>query len=189
VRMTSEVLVDQARIAVQSSFGWERGHADVWRVFRQPETLAAVVRGLAAPFAGHGMTMVIGVESRGFLLGAAVAVELKAGFVAVRKSGALFPGPKLRQTTDTTDYRGNRHELLLRTEDLRMADRVLLVDDWIETGSQARAVASMVQACGASLVGISVMVDQLDLTAKQQLPPVHALVTAAELSARAEAPR
>ena len=140
MRTFPDLVVEQARAVLLDSFGWIDGHADVWRVFRRPEALAAVIHGLAAPFAGRGVTAVIGVEARGFLLGAAVAVELESGFVAVRKTGALFPGATISRTTDTADYRGNRYELL-------PTDRILLVDDWIETGTQAQTVTSMVRQC------------------------------------------
>jgi adenine phosphoribosyltransferase len=163
-----------------ASFRWNAGHADVWPIFARADTLAAVVRGLAAPFVESGITAVAGVESRGFLLGGAVAVALDAGFLAVRKAGALFPGATVRRRTDAVDYRGRTYELRMRPDSLR-ADRVLLVDDWIETGSQARAVASMIASAGATLVGISVMVDQLPVAARPHLPPVTALVTSDQL--------
>jgi adenine phosphoribosyltransferase len=175
--------VEQARDAFLASFRWSAGHADVWPIFSTADTLSAVVRGLAAPFAQSGITAVAGVESRGFLLGGAVAVALEAGFVAVRKAGALFPGATMRQVTDAIDYRGRIYELRMRPDSLRPTDRVLLVDDWIETGSQARAVASMIAASGATLAGISVMVDQLDRAARPHLPPVTALVTSDQLPA------
>jgi adenine phosphoribosyltransferase len=177
-----DLVVAQARAALLDSFGWIDGHADVWRVFRRPEALAAVVRGLAAPFATCGVNSVIGVEARGFLLGAAVAVELRAGFVAVRKTGALFPGATVRRTTATPDYRGNSHELRLRPDDLQPTDRILLVDDWIETGTQAQTVISMARAYAVTVVGISVMVDELDPTNRGQFPSLKALVTGDQLS-------
>ncbi|MCP2329320.1 adenine phosphoribosyltransferase [Hamadaea flava] len=172
--------VAAARRALLEHFRWQDGHADMWRVFRDPAALAAVVGGLAAPFRDRGVTAVLGVESRGFLLGAAVAVELGAGFVAVRKPGALFPGPKLTAATGP-DYRGNRHELLLRRDSLGPDDIAVLVDDWAETGSQALAVRDLARALGANLVGLSLMVDQLSDATRQLLPPVSALVQAAEL--------
>lgn len=122
----------------------------------------------------------IGIESRGFLLGAAVAVELGVGFVGVRKSGALFPGPKVRRTTGP-DYRGHEHELLVRRDALAPGDCAILVDDWAETGSQALAVADMARELGADLFGVSLMVDQLPDAVGSQLPPVTCLLPAAEL--------
>lgn len=161
-------------------FRWEGHHADLWRIFRDPVALGAVVAGLAEPFRGSGLDAVIGIESRGFLLGGAVAVELGVGFVAVRKGEGLLPGPKVRRRT-APDYRGRSHELRLRTDDLRPGDRAVLVDDWAETGAQSAAVAALVREVGAELVGIAVVVDELAEAVRPALPPVHGLVTGADL--------
>lgn len=122
----------------------------------------------------------MGIESRGFLLGGPAAVELGLGFVAVRKAGSPFPGPKL-SAVSATDYRGRRSEFLLQRAAVSPGDRLLLVDDWVETGSSATAVASLVTAAGGQLVALAVLVDQLSDPARDRLPPVHALVGAAEL--------
>jgi adenine phosphoribosyltransferase len=152
----------------------------VWRIFANAEALAAVVEGLAAPWRGVGMTHVVGIESRGFLLGAATAVTLGVGFVAIRKGEtSLLPGPKVTVSADE-DYRGKRHELRMQSV-LTDNDRVLLVDDWAERGSQARAAAQLVGACGAHFLGASVIVDMLDAQARADLGRVTALVTGEEL--------
>jgi adenine phosphoribosyltransferase len=168
------------RSAVLDRFRWVDGHADVWRVFADADALRAVVGELAAPWQEEGVTHVIGIESRGFLLGGAVAVALGAGFVAIRKEGTgLLPGPKMRATADE-DYRGNRHELRMQSV-LAASDRVLLVDDWAERGSQARAAQDLVLQSGAEFLGVSVVVDMLTTDVRTQLGTVTALVEALEL--------
>ncbi|MFC8433955.1 phosphoribosyltransferase family protein [Streptomyces sp. NPDC057253] len=142
-------MMSDARALTLECFRWIGGHAAVRQIFRAPEALASVVRGLAEPFRDDGVTAVCGIESRGFLLGAAVAVEFGVGFVAVRKSEGIFPGKKVTRRGDP-DYRGVRQELRLQRAAVGPGDRVLLVDDWIETGSQASAVRSMVEECGVS---------------------------------------
>ncbi|GLW74851.1 adenine phosphoribosyltransferase [Kitasatospora phosalacinea] len=175
-------MVATVRALALERFRWIDGHADVWAVFRDPEALAAVVRGLVAPFRDEKVTAVCGIESRGFLLGAAAAVELGVGFVPVRKSGGLFPGDKVTRRTDP-DYRGLRHTLRLQRSSLGPGDRVVLVDDWIETGNQAAAVRSMVEECGASWAGCSIVVDQLTGDTGRVLGPVRALLAASDLPA------
>ncbi|MFJ2899771.1 phosphoribosyltransferase family protein [Streptomyces sp. NPDC087218] len=170
-----------ARGPVLERFRWIGGHADVWQIFRDPKALAAVVRELAGPFREDGVTAVCGIESRGFLLGAAVAVELGVGFVAVRKGEGIFPGKKVTSRSDP-DYRGTRQELRLQQTAVGPEDRVLLVDDWIETGSQASAVRSMVEECGGRWVGCSVIVDQT-APARRAALGVRSIVTATELPA------
>ena len=168
-----------ARTALLEHFRWNGGHADVWRVFADGDALASVVGGLADPWRGDGVTHVVGIESRGFLLGAAAAVSLGAGFVAVRKADGLFPGATVSAQAET-DYRGFRHRLRMQ-DVLTSGDRVLLVDDWAERGSQARAARQLVESSGATFLGVSLLVDQLSPEVRAALGRVTALVTADEL--------
>ncbi|MBT1669166.1 hypothetical protein KK092_07215 [Curtobacterium flaccumfaciens pv. flaccumfaciens] len=102
------------------------------------------------------------------------------GFVPVRKDGALFPGPLVEQQTQQ-DYRGNRRTLATRRDLLSGGQRVVLVDDWIETGSQAIVAQQLVAQCGAELVAVAVIVDEANPAARAALPPVRSLVRAPEL--------
>ncbi|WP_329377109.1 phosphoribosyltransferase family protein [Streptomyces sp. NBC_01716] len=169
-----------ARDLTLEHFRWISGHADVWAVFRDARALAAVVTGLVEPFRGEGITAVCGIEARGFLLGGAAAVELGVGFVPVRKGEGLFPGDKVARQS-SPDYRGLCHTLRLQRSSLGPGDRVVLVDDWIETGSQAAAVRSMVEECGSVWVGCSVIVDQLPGAPQYPLGTVRGIVTAQDL--------
>jgi adenine phosphoribosyltransferase len=146
----------------------------VWAIFRDNERTAS-------PFAALGITKVAGVESRGFILGAPVAVQLRVGFVAIRKDGGLYPGPKVECSTEDPDYRGNIHGLRVQRASLHTGDRVLLVDDWIETGNQAATASSMIADCGAELVGVSVVVDQLTEHRRADFRVVHSVISASEL--------
>ncbi|WP_225882405.1 phosphoribosyltransferase family protein [Streptomyces aureocirculatus] len=169
-----------ARDLALEHFRWIGGHADVWAIFRDAKALAAVVTGLVEPFRDERITAVCGIESRGFLLGGAASVELGVGFVPVRKGEGLLPGDKaVRQSAP--DYRRLRHALRLQRSALQPGDRVLLIDDWIETGSQATAVRSMAEECGATWVGCSVIVDQLTDTPRNALGLVRGLLAAGEL--------
>lgn len=170
----------EARGLVLERFRWIDGHADVWAVFRDAAALSAVVAALVEPFRAAGVTAVCGVEARGFLLGGAAAVALGVGFVPVRKAAGLFPGDKVTAETGA-DYRGLRHTLRMRRDSVGPGDRLLLVDDWIETGHQASAVRSMIEACGGTWVGCSVVVDQLDAVRRAGLGAVARLVRAHEL--------
>jgi adenine phosphoribosyltransferase len=169
-----------ARDLTLEHFRWIGGHADVWAVFRDAKALAAVVAGLVEPFRGERITAVCGIESRGFLLGGAAAIELGVGFVPVRKGEGLFPGDKVvRQSSP--DYRSLRHTLRLQRSSLGPGERVVLVDDWIETGNQAVAVRSMVEECGSTWVGCSVIVDQLTGAPRNALGAVRGILTAQDL--------
>lgn len=174
--------VAAGRAALLRTFTWHDGHADVWRVFRDAEAFERVVSGMVAPFRTASITTVAGIESRGFLLGGAAAMQLGVGFTAIRKAGSLFPGDKVRLTT-ARGYRGHNHELLIQRDSVHTGDRVLLVDDWAETGSQARTVQQLIRSCGADLVGTSLMIDQLDESTRTRLANVAALTHFADLPA------
>lgn len=168
-----------ARIVLER-FRWVGGHADVWRLFEDAEAFQAVVRGLVDPWRGREITKVCGIESRGFLLGGAVALSLGAGFVAVRKADGLFPGEKVSRQAGA-DYRGQRHTFRVQRAALHPGDRVLLVDDWAEIGSQALAARHLVEDCGATFAGLSLIVSQLPSDLQARLGPVAYLVRADQL--------
>jgi adenine phosphoribosyltransferase len=163
------------KVDLRERIPWVGGHADVWRAFSDEEFFPRLVAALADPYRAEGVTKVAGVEARGFILAAAVAVELSAGFVAIRKDAGLFPGEKIIRVCDP-DYRGNRPTLRLQVQSLEPSDRVLLVDDWVETGSQALAAKAMIEETGAFFVGASVIVDQLPVRLRTRFGSFTALI-------------
>ena len=152
--------VDDLRRELLARFRFVDGHADVWRWFDDGALFTRIGSALADPFRECRITKVAGIEARGFVLGAVVAVELHAGFVALRKDGGLFPGETVSRRTPIS-YRGVRTTLRLQRASVVPGDRVLLVDDWFETGSQALTAKHLIAEAGGELVGASVVVDQL----------------------------
>ena len=161
-------------------FRWVDGHADFSRVWFDRRFIEAIGPALTVPFADRGITAVVGVEARGFVLGALCASTLNIGLVLARKSGSVNPGNPIKVTSNP-DWRGR--QLTFEVQPLlTAADRVLIVDDWIETGSQATAIADAVATSGAEVCGVSVIVDQCSddtrrtlnvcgLVCSDQLPP------------------
>ena len=163
-----------------SRFRWIGGHADVLGLLADAGFLARAVAALIDPFADAGITKVAGVESRGFVFGAAAAVRLGAGFVPVRKSGSVHPGPKAVHVS-APDWRGRELTYEVQRAALEEGDRVLLVDDWAETGSQALAARALIEECGGDWVGASLLVDQLQPDVRRRLEPVRAVVLSEQL--------
>ena len=158
----------------------EQGLGNMWPVFYDSDLFTRVVSAMAEPFAAS-VDKIAGIESRGFLLGAAVAAHLRVGFVAIRKSEGLYPGETF--TADTAaDYRGRRHTFRLQRAALRDGERVGLVDDWFETGSQGLIARALVERAGGTYAGASIIVDQLPLERRRELEPCHALIDARELN-------
>ena len=150
-------------------------------MLRNRDALKAIVRGLAHLAGEKQPDVIVGIESRGFALGPAVAVTLGVGFSPIRKDGSLFPGDVVEQLTEP-DYRGSQRTLLARRDQFEYSQRVVLVDDWIETGSQAIATAQLIASCGAELVASVVIIDEASDSARSKLPPIRALLTSAELT-------
>jgi adenine phosphoribosyltransferase len=163
-------------------FAWVNGHADVWRLFYDREIFSRLIAALADPYRGDSITKVVGIEARGFVLAAPVAIELGAGFAAIRKGNALFPGETLSRVT-ADDYRGRNAELRLQRESVTRGDRVLLVDDWFETGSQGLAAQALITEAGGTFAGASVIVDQLPADTRRRFERYSSLIDAAALPA------
>jgi adenine phosphoribosyltransferase len=150
--------VKLARAAVLRTFRWVNGHASFVPVFLDAEALRMLGPGLVKPFRDAGTTAVVAPEARGFILGSLCAVTLGVGLLAARKPGFPRPEDQVNVVSDR-DWRGRRVEFSVARV-LTETDRVLLVDDWIETGSQATAIGDAIRQMGAMLVGTAVIVDQ-----------------------------
>jgi adenine phosphoribosyltransferase len=174
---------------LRSAFVWrgdrsdEHCYADLTGWWHDGELLAAIGPALADLFpAEPAPTVVLGPESRGSLIGPLVATHLRVGYVEVRKNRTPAGDSDrwVRQTTPP-DYRDRHLELGFRGALLRSCDRVLAVDDWIETGSQAIAVRRMVDSVGATWIGVACIVDALrDARLRRELN-VRALLSSREL--------
>jgi adenine phosphoribosyltransferase len=164
-------LVERARVI--------DGHADVLGMLVGRGVLRRAAAALAGPFASDAIDKVAALEARGFVLGAAVALELDAGFVAVRKPGGIHPGPKARVVTKPS-WRGDPVTLELQRAAITTGERVLVVDDWAETGSQALAAKQLIEECGGDYAGLTMLVDQLPDDLRAELAPVFAVAVAAE---------
>jgi adenine phosphoribosyltransferase len=156
------------------------GHSDTLGLFAEGGFLRRAAVAVADPFRTDGVTKVVGIEARGFVLAACVAVELEAGFVGIRKPGGMHPGEKA-ELTAPRDWRGLETPLRLQRHTIAQGDRVLVVDDWAETGSKALTARRLVEMCGGIYVGLSLLVDQLTDKLRSDLAPVAAVASAEEL--------
>lgn len=126
------------------------GRFDVTPLFADSETFEALRADFLAGVSGEP-TAVVGIDALGFVFGSALATELGVAFVPVRKGGKLpYPDDDLL-SREVTDYTGTSKVLELHPDALGVDDRVLIVDDWVETGAQMRATADLVEAAGASV--------------------------------------
>lgn len=116
--------------------------------------------------------MVLGPVSRGSLVGALTAAHLGVGFVEVRKNGGpATDSDRWVLRTTAPDYRDRHVEFGFRRGLVNAGDRVLMVDDWADSGSTARVVRQLVDDCGAQWIGAACIVDALtDPRLRHDLP-------------------
>jgi adenine phosphoribosyltransferase len=138
---------------------------DITTLLKDPEGFRQCVDALANPYNADSIDLVVGVESRGFILAAAVADRLGAGFVPVRKPGKL-PAKALKETFHL-EYGSDALEI--HEDAVTPGQRVLVVDDVLATGGTARATANLVQRLGAELVGMAFLIELLGLKGRDQL--------------------
>jgi adenine phosphoribosyltransferase len=142
--------VDYLRLIDRSKLHYKR--SDVTPIFGEPAAFGALVEDLLAPFRDVRIERVVGTDALGFVVGTALALKLGVGFVPVRKGGKL---PVKHERVSFRDYSGVEKVLELRAEPWPPRTRVLLVDDWIETGATARAAAQLIEGAGGVVVGIA----------------------------------
>ncbi|MEI6667316.1 MAG: adenine phosphoribosyltransferase [Acidobacteriota bacterium] len=139
---------------------------DITTLLREPAGFKAVIDYLAAPFVGAGIDLVVGIESRGFILGGPVADRLGAGFCPIRKPGKL-PAKVVRESFQL-EYGSDVIEL--HEDAVTAGQRVLIVDDVLATGGTARAAASLVRQLGGHLFGLAFLIELGFLKGRDQLP-------------------
>ncbi|NXI33235.1 APT1 phosphoribosyltransferase, partial [Sterrhoptilus dennistouni] len=128
---------------------------DPSRLYCHPQGLQDCVADLLQPFQGDAIDMVAGIDAMGFILGAAAAATLQKGFLAIRKAGHLCVQTVAQPYSD---YSGREKVMEVRTDAISPGLRILLVDQWIETGGTMRAAIELVERLGGVVAVLSLPV-------------------------------
>jgi adenine phosphoribosyltransferase len=147
---------------------------DITPILSNPEALEIVIDAMAGLVRAAGATHVVGIESRGFILGTPIAVGLELPFIPVRKPGKL---PYLTARVDYELEYGS-DALEIHTDAVTHGDRVVIIDDLLATGGTAQAACELVEKLGAEVVGVMVMIELTGLNGIDKLRPrdVHSLI-------------
>ena len=147
---------------------------DITPVLADPRLFAASIDLLTANFKTSAVDAVVGIDARGFIFAAAAAVQLKAGFIPVRKKGKL-PYRTIEQTYDL-EYGTNT--IAIHTDAVKAGNRVLLIDDLLATGGTAEAAALLLEKIGAKILEIDFLIELSFLNGREKLKrfPVRSLV-------------
>jgi adenine phosphoribosyltransferase len=138
---------------------------DVTTLLRDPDGFRMAIDAMADPYKGRGIETVVGVESRGFILGAAVADRIGAGFVPVRKLGKL-PAATVRASYDL-EYGSDSLEM--HRDAVTAGQRVLIVDDLLATGGTAKATIQLVKEVGGKVEGLAFLIELVGLNGRAKL--------------------
>jgi adenine phosphoribosyltransferase len=138
---------------------------DVTTLLRDREGFRLAVESMASPYAGRGIETVVGIESRGFILGSAVADRLGAGFVPVRKLGKL-PARTVRASYDL-EYGSDSLEM--HEDAIEAGQRVLIVDDLLATGGTSRATVDLVRRVGGQVEALAFLIELVELNGRSRL--------------------
>ena len=147
---------------------------DITTLLQDGPAFRYVVDELAGRYRGAAVDVVVGIESRGFIFGGALAHQLGAGFVPVRKPGKL-PG-KTIEVEYELEY--GRDTLAIHEDALRAGQRVLVVDDLLATGGTMAATLRLVHLLGGTVVGVAFLIELAFLNGRAKLTgsPLHSLI-------------
>jgi adenine phosphoribosyltransferase len=139
---------------------------DITTLLRDPRGFEATIDRLSTPYAQDSIDLVVGIESRGFILGSGVAQRLGAGFIPIRKPGKL-PSQRIKETYEL-EY--GTDALEIHADAVQSGQRVLIVDDVLATGGTAAAASRLVRQLGGDLHGLAFLIELLFLKGQSKLP-------------------
>lgn len=147
---------------------------DITTLLRDPDGLRHTIETLADHYADLEIDYILGMESRGFIFGVPLAIQLGVGFIPVRKPGKLPAA--VHSVEYDLEYGTDRLEM--HQDALPKGCRILIVDDLIATGGTAAATVDLVTAAGAQIAGFGFIIELTDLGGRDRLPnvPIVSLV-------------
>jgi adenine phosphoribosyltransferase len=148
---------------------------DITTLLQDAAGFRAAIDSLVLPFENQGIELVAGIESRGFIFGAAVADRLGAGFAPVRKPGKL----PWKTATASYELEYGSDSLEMHRDAVRRGQRVLIVDDLLATGGTARATTDLVEGLGGEVHALAFLIELASLNGRRKLPDhrLHAVLT------------
>lgn len=133
-----------------------KGRYDVTPIFENPDVFSDLLDDLIKPFKEVVFDKIAGLDALGFVLGGALAQKEGRGFICVRKAGKL-PGvnDSVLKASSFVDYTNTSKSFEINKSSVKKGEKILLVDEWVETGSQMKAAIMLVEELGAEVVGIA----------------------------------
>ena len=147
---------------------------DITTLLKDAQAFRAIADELTERYRGQGIAKVIGIESRGFIMGGTLAARLGAGFVPVRKPGKL--PADIFEVKYNLEYGSN--SLAIHRDAVAVGERVLIVDDLLATGGTAAATVHLIQQLGGEIAGLDFLVELKGLNGRERLAgyDVHPMI-------------
>ncbi|MDI6756692.1 MAG: adenine phosphoribosyltransferase, partial [Endomicrobiia bacterium] len=138
---------------------------DITPLLKSPAALKYTLSAMAGTWRGQKISKVASMESRGFIFGAAIAAELGAGFIPIRKKGKL----PYKTVSQEYELEYGRDILEVHADAVEKGEKVLIVDDVLATGGTARAVCSLLEKIGAEVAGLGFLIELTFLKPREKL--------------------
>ena len=159
--MTQQELVEKVKASIPAG---SIGRYDLLPLFAKADLFAEIVKYFAAIYIGK-LDYIASPEATGWILGAALARELDIGFIALRKGGRLPYPPTSISSVKYFDYSGVEKSLELATGSLNAGSKILIADEWIETGSSIRGCIKLLEKQNCIISGLATIgIDYTDNT-------------------------
>ena len=138
---------------------------DITPLLKDAKAYNYAINKMAQPFLKKGIEAVVGIESRGFILGSPIALKLKAGFIPVRKKGKL-PRAVIRGKL-VKEY--GEDVIEVHKDALKKGNKVIIVDDVLATGGTLESTIKMLKRAGAKIVGVTLLINLSYLSGEERL--------------------
>ena len=139
-----------------------KDRCDISSLFLDPVIFKQAIKEMSGPFRLSSVNKVVALDALGFIFGSLIAQELNVGLVLFRKEGKI---PVEKETIDFIDYTKTSKTFEVVSSAIVQGDKILIVDEWSETGSQIKAAISLTEKCGGVIAGISCF--NIDISVKE----------------------
>lgn len=135
-----------------------KGRYDVTPIFENPKVFSNLLKDLIEPFIDSGFDKIAGLDALGFVIGGAIAQTKNVGFICIRKAGKL-PGINntVLKTSSFIDYTDTSKSFEINKSSIKKGEKILLIDEWIETGTQMKAAIKLIEELNGEVIGISTL--------------------------------
>lgn len=124
-------------------------------LYADPKIFNLLIEDIIKPFDSMQFDKIVSIDATGFILGSAVSIKLNKGLVLVRKGGKIPIDGSRKLICSFTDYTGQEKSLEIDKSMIEQNGKYLIIDDWVETGSQVTAAINMIEKLGGEIIGIS----------------------------------